>query len=106
MKIAVCDDEKNIRTYLSTLVRKQGTECEVTEYASPEDYFSSGAEYDILFLDIELDCPEQGMDGMEMARQIRGMENVKQPVIIFVTGYEKYIYDAFDVGAFQYLLKL
>lgn len=64
MKIAVCDDEKNIRAYLSALVRKQGIECEVTEYASPGDYFSSGAEYDILFLDIELDCPEPGMDGM------------------------------------------
>ena len=28
-----------------------------------------------------------------------------QPVIIFVTGYERYVFDAFDVGAFQYLLK-
>ena len=45
------------------------------------------------------------MDGMEMAKRIRGMEDIKQPIIIFVTGYEKYVYDAFDVGAFQYLLK-
>ena len=35
---------------------------------------------------------------MEMAKRIRGMEDVKQPIIIFVTGYEKYVYDAFDVG--------
>ena len=27
------------------------------------------------------------------------------PRLIFVTGYEKYVFDAFDVGAFQYLLK-
>lgn len=33
------------------------------------------------------------------------MEDIKQPIIVFVTGYEKYVYDAFDVGAFQYLLK-
>lgn len=105
LKIAICDDEKNIRTYLSALVRKQGMECEIAEYATAEDYFSSGAEYDILFLDIELDCPEPGMDGMGMARRIRGMEDIKQPIIVFVTGYEKYVYDAFDVGAFQYLLK-
>ncbi len=105
MKIAICDDEKNIRTYLSALVRKQGMECEITEYATAEDYFSGGEEYDILFLDIELDCPEPGMDGMGMARRIRGMEDIKQPIIVFVTGYEKYVYDAFDVGAFQYLLK-
>ena len=40
-----------------------------------------------------------------MTRQIRGMGEIKQPVIIFVTGYDKYVYDAFDVDAFQYLVK-
>ena len=105
VKIAICDDEKNIRTYLSALVRKQGIGCEITEYATAGDCLASGVEYDILFLDIELECPERDMDGMKMARQIRSMEDTKQPIIIFVTGYEKYVYDAFDVGAFQYLLK-
>ena len=104
-KSAICDDEKNIRTYLSALVKKQGIECEITEYATAGDYLTSGVEYDILFLDIELEDPGRDMDGMKMARQIRGMEDTKQPIIIFITGYEKYVYDAFDVGAFQYLLK-
>ena len=105
VKIAICDDEKNIRAYLSALVKKQGMECEITEYATAGDYFADGVEHDILFLDIELEGPGQDMDGMKMARQIRGMEDTKQPIIIFITGYEKYVYDAFDVGAFQYLLK-
>lgn len=105
VKIAICDDEKNIRAYLSALVKKQGIECEITEYATAGDYFADGVEHDILFLDIELEGPGQDMDGMRMARQIRGMEDTKQPIIIFITGYEKYVYDAFDVGAFQYLLK-
>ena len=105
IKIAVCDDEKNIRSYICSLVRKQGVECEVTEYATAEDYFLAGADHDLLFLDIELKGPDSSMDGMEMAKRIRGMEDIKQPIIIFVTGYEKYVYDAFDVGAFQYLLK-
>ncbi len=105
VKIAICDDEKNIRAYLSALVKKQGMECEITEYATAGDYFADGVEHDILFLDIELEGPGQDMDGMRMARQIRGMEDTKQPIIIFITGYEKYVYDAFDVGAFQYLLK-
>ena len=105
VKIAICDDEKNIRAYLSALVKKQGMECEITEYATAGDYFADGVEHDILFLDIELEGPGQDMDGMRMARQIRGMEDTKQPIIIFITGYEKYVYDAFDVEAFQYLLK-
>lgn len=105
VKIAICDDEKNIRTYLSSLVRKQRIDCSIAEYATAEDYFVSGVGYDILFLDIELTCAGQDMGGMKMARQIRSRENSKQPIIIFVTGYEQYVYDAFDIGAFQYLLK-
>ena len=34
IKIAVCDDEKNIRSYLVSLIKKQGGECGITEYAS------------------------------------------------------------------------
>ena len=105
IKIAICDDEKNIRTYLRKLVRKQDSESEIAEYASADEYLSGGIEHDLLFLDIEMKGSASGMDGMSMARQIRGMELGRQPIIIFVTGYEKYVYDAFDVDAFQYLLK-
>lgn len=105
IRIAICDDEKNIRAYLHTLVRKQDSESEITEYASANEYLSGGMEHDLLFLDIEMKGAASGMDGMSMAKQIRNMELDRQPVIIFVTGYEEYVYDAFDVGAFQYLLK-
>lgn len=105
IRIAICDDEKNIRAYLCTLVRKQDSESEITEYASADEYLSDGIEHDLLFLDIEMKDSASGMDGMNMAKQLRGMELDRQPVIIFVTGYEKYVYDAFDVDAFQYLLK-
>ena len=52
IKIAICDDEKNIRVYLSSLVRKQGAECEIAEYASADEYLLDQTEYDLLFLDI------------------------------------------------------
>ena len=104
--IAVCDDEKNIRTYICSLIRKQGTACQITEYASADAYLSAGAAHDLLFLDIEMksDGVEE-KNGMWLAGQLRSMKLARQPVIIFVTGYETYVYDAFDVGAFQYLLK-
>lgn len=105
VKIAVCDDEKNIRSYLVSLIKKQGRECSITEYASADAYLSDGTEYDLIFLDIEMGGSDAGLDGMGLARHIRDMEAQKQPIIIFVTGYEKYVYDAFDVGAFQYLVK-
>ena len=105
IKIAVCDDEKNIRSYLVSLIKKQGGECSITEYASADAYLSDGKEHDLVFLDIGMGGSGASLDGMGLARHIRGMEAQKQPIIIFVTGYEKYVYDAFDVGAFQYLVK-
>ena len=105
IKIAVCDDEKNIRSYLVSLIKKQGGECSITEYASAGEYLSDGREHDLVFLDIEMGGPGAELDGMGLARHIRGMDARGQPIIIFVTGYEKYVYDAFDVGAFQYLVK-
>ena len=105
LKVAVCDDEKNIRSYLISLIREQDAKCEIAEYTSAEEYLADGAEHDLLFLDIELEGSAQGMDGMELARQIREREQSGQPIIIFVTGHEKYVYDAFDVDAFQYLVK-
>lgn len=105
VKIAVCDEEKNIRSYLVSHIKKQGRECSITEYVSADAYLPDGKEYDLIFLDIVMGGSGIGLDGMRLARYIRGMEAQKQPIIIFVTGYEKYVYDAFDVGAFQYLVK-
>ncbi len=105
LEIAICDDEKNIRAYLISLIKKQDNGCSIMEYASADEYLSEGKEYDLLFLDIEMDSPDTRMNGMELARHIRSMDTCRQPIIIFVTGYEKYVYDAFDVGAFQYLVK-
>ena len=103
IKIAICDDEANIRAYLSSLVRAQPCPCEIVEYVSADDCLADHREIDLLFLDIEL--APSGPDGMALARKIREQTSGTQPVIIFVTGYDRYVFDAFDVGAFQYLLK-
>lgn len=128
MKIAICDDEPYIRTYLSSLIRKQDAAAVIKEYAAAEDYLSDQEDYDLLFLDIELSLPEPKdktcrpaadksdpendskphrafINGMELARLIRARTDRPQPLLIFVTGHETYVYDAFDVNAFHYLLK-
>ena len=105
IKIAICDDEANIRAYLSSLIQAQDCPCEIVEYASAGDCLADTQKIDLLFLDIELAPSGSGLDGMALARKIRERATVTQPVIIFVTGCERYVFDAFDVGAFQYLLK-
>ena len=103
IKIAICDDEANTRAYLTSLIRAQSCPCKIVEYASAGDCLADHREIDLLFLDIEL-APDRP-DGMALARKIRERASGPQPIIIFVTGYERYVFDAFDVGAFQYLLK-
>ncbi|MDE7243409.1 MAG: response regulator, partial [Oscillospiraceae bacterium] len=95
MKIAICDDEANIRTYLTSLIRAQSCPCEIVEYASASDCLADHREIDLFFLDIEL-APDRP-DGMALAQKIRERTSGIQPVIIFVTGYERYVFDAFDV---------
>ena len=103
MKIAICDDEAPARAYLAALIRAQDCPCEITQYASAGDCLADRREMDLLFLDIELDTG--GLNGMALAGRIRERPSALQPVIIFVSGYERYVFDAFDVEAFQYLLK-
>ena len=103
IKVAICDDEANVRAYLSALIEAQSCPCEIVEYASADDCLADRREIDLFFLDVEL-SPD-GPDGMALARKIRERTSGTQPVIVFVTGYEQYVFDAFDVGAFQYLLK-
>ncbi|MFC1492540.1 LytR/AlgR family response regulator transcription factor, partial [candidate division KSB1 bacterium] len=53
---------------------------------------------DLVFLDVQM--PE--MDGFDVIRTI-GIE--KMPHIVFITAYDQYALDAFDVHAIDYLLK-
>nr|WP_300766747.1 LytTR family DNA-binding domain-containing protein [uncultured Acetatifactor sp.] len=108
IRIAICDDEQNIRSYLAALIRGEDSSCRISEYASAEAYLAAGEDYDLLLLDIELGGgagSPGSMDGMALARRLRSLPPDRQPLIIFVTGYESYVYQAFDVEAFQYLVK-
>ena len=103
IKAAICDDEASTRAWLSSLIRAQPYPCEIVEYASAGECLADRRELDLILLDIEL-APNRP-DGMALAVRLRERAPGPQPVIIFVTGYDRYVFDAFDVGAFHYLLK-
>lgn len=99
MRIAICDDEKNIRELIGNKVTVQYPEAEIVCYPSGEELLLSDKHIDILFLDIQM----PGRNGMETARQLRKKE--KDVILIFVTAVEEYVFQAFDVGAFHYIVK-
>ena len=67
MRIAICDDEKNIRELIGEKVSALYPEEEIVLYPSGEELLLSDKRIDILFLDIQL----TGRNGMETARELR-----------------------------------
>lgn len=105
MKIAICDDEKAQCMLLSDYLASWGKDREILPEIS---CFSNGesflfawedVSFDLLILDIEMGA----LSGMDLAGIIR-KENEDLP-ILFITGYEKYMAQGYDVAALHYLLK-
>ena len=99
MRIVICDDEKNIRELIGNKVVRQYPKAEIVFFSSGEELLLSDMHIDILFLDIQM----SGRNGMETARELRQRD--KNMIIIFVTAVEEYVFQAFDVGAFHYIVK-
>ena len=99
MDIAVVDDEKAIREHICGLVEERQPESRIEAYATGGELLASGKRFDIVFLDIQM----EGMNGIEAARSLR--EKQGDTVLVFITGIKDYVFDAFDLYAFQYLLK-
>lgn len=101
LQIAVCDNDKTMGEYLKQLIEKKledDNNYKISVFSSGRELLKAGTHYDIFFLDIDL----KDINGIDMARQLR---QESEAVIVFVTALKEYIFDAFDVQAFQYLLK-
>lgn len=103
VRIVVCDDEEAVlealRRKIEYFCEEKGTACEVVCLESGEEALGEEQPPDILFLDIQM----SGLNGMEVAAQMRRRH--QSTVLIFVTALSEYVYEAFDVGAFHYLVK-
>lgn len=99
MRIAVCDDERAVRSMLVEKVQEACQQAALHSYSSGRELLAGKELPDIVFLDIQM----PGMDGMETARILR--QKNREIIIIFVTAIEEYVFQAFDVGAFHYLVK-
>lgn len=101
LQIAVCDDDKSMGEYLRQLIAcrlSKESNYKVSVFSSGRELLNAGINFDIFFLDIEL----KDINGIDMARKLRQESGA---VIVFVTALKEYVFDAFDVQAFQYLLK-
>lgn len=99
MKVAICDDERESCAALRSLIKEHRPECEVVCFYTGRQFLETREHFDILLLDIQM----EGMSGIEVAKAIRIRE--ENTILIFVTALKDYVFEAFDVSAFHYLLK-
>ena len=93
------DDEPPALTRLRDLLAPDGEVELVGEYTDPAQALEGIAALrpDLAFLDIQM----PGMTGLELARAL----GPAAPLVVFVTAYDEHALAAFDVHAFDYLLK-
>ena len=106
MHIAICEDEKVVLDFESSLVTKwaadAGCPLQLDTYTSSEQFLFESedkAPYDLLIFDIQM----KNMNGMELAKKLRARG--VDAVIIFITGVPDYAIEGYEVGAVRYILK-
>lgn len=104
MRVAVIDDEKEVRDNLTEFITRfseeSGVKLEVSTFPSGDDLLGEYRQvWDILMFDVDM----PGTNGMETAKQIR--EKDRNVTILFITNVAQYAIDGYGVDAVDYILK-
>ena len=102
LHIGLCEDDNDLRKYyhsfLTEWASSENIPAYVSSYESSEQLLFSYDEkepFDILILDIQMG----GINGMELAKQLRKQDSHVQ--IIFLTGLKDYALEGYEVGAYR-----
>ena len=106
LRIAICDDEQADRTRIEGLTQEFLVNAKIghsiSVYTSGDQLLAAvaaGEPFDIMLLDVMMG----DMNGIELARQLRGYNN--KAVIIFISGNREMAMYGYEVEAVRYLAK-
>lgn len=103
IQIGICDDRAEDIRRLSEALYAYDDSFQISHYQDGEslleDCLNTKILFDILFLDIYM----PGLNGIETASKIR--TSIKDVKIIFVSSSNEYYPEAYDVFAFNYIIK-
>jgi two-component system LytT family response regulator len=100
LRVVVADDEPIGRQRLVRLLQAEPDTDVVAACADGQEAVEAIREHapDLVLLDIQMPC----LDGFEV---VAALGQAHQPAVIFVTAHDQYAVRAFEVHAFDYLLK-
>jgi two-component system LytT family response regulator len=100
IRVAIVDDEPLARDRIKELLAPEPDVEVVAELGDAQEAAAAieALAPDLLFLDIQM----QEVDGFGLLERLGG---ARPPVVIFVTAFQQYAVKAFEVHAFDYLLK-
>jgi two-component system LytT family response regulator len=100
VRVVVADDEPIGRQRLVRLLQAEPETDVVAACADGEEAVEAIREHtpDIVLLDVQM----PGLDGFEV---VAALGDAHQPAVIFVTAHDQYAVRAFEIHAFDYLLK-
>jgi two-component system, LytTR family, response regulator len=102
MNCLIIDDEQPSREELKYFIENHSSITIAEEFENSIQalkYLQTCHGVDMIFLDINM----PNLDGMELARIINRFR--ERPEIVFVSAHREYAHDAFEVEAFDYILK-
>ncbi len=103
LSIAVCDDEVieccNMAKRIRNVMEEMKIPCIIRQFRNGGELLQALESFDIVFLDIIM----QEFDGMRTAQIFR--KRAFDKILIFISSSREYVFEAYDVEAFQYLLK-
>ena len=101
IKVMLVDDEAHIRLILRRVIERNPAFCVVSECDSMTDALLAFHETqpEVVFMDIEI----KGSSGIDCAKVIA--QSAPDTKIIFATAYSEYMSNAFELYAFDYLVK-
>lgn len=104
LHFAVCDDEPYMLDRLSAQISECLAELDcrdfrLSRFSGGQALLEAGERFDLVFLDIQMDPP----DGLETAKALRRRGD--GCLVVFLTVLRERVFDAFEVRAFDYLVK-
>ncbi len=101
IKVLIVDDEKGIRTVIKKILEKSGGFEVVGDIDNGEEAIEIFNELrpEVVFIDVEM----PGCSGIECAKRLADIE--PKTIIIFATAHQEYMSEAFQLYAFDYLVK-